>query len=193
MPQRFPSPVRSTAAFLLTTQPRRAVIAGGMNRELRFKDMQIRPFTKDDAEETAQMIAETLRTSNSRDYSEQYIESNIASHSADELIKASDERHMYVVCDGERIVGTGGIAGYWGSLTESILLTIFVLPEYQGKGVGRKIIETLEKDEYCLRAKRIEIPASITAVEFYRKMGYDYKNGNAEPEDGLMYRLEKFR
>lgn len=155
--------------------------------------MQIRPFTKDDAEETAQMIAETLRTSNSRDYSEQYIKSNIASHSADELIKASDERHMYVVCDGERIVGTGGIAGYWGSLTESILLTIFVSPEYQGKGVGRKIIETLEKDEYYLRAKRIEIPASITAVEFYRKMGYDYKNGNAVLEDGLMFRLEKFR
>lgn len=55
---------------------------------------------------------------------------------------------MYVVCDGECIVSTGGIAGYWGSLTESILLTIFVLPEYQGKGVGRKIIETLEKDVY---------------------------------------------
>ncbi|MBQ9483242.1 MAG: GNAT family N-acetyltransferase, partial [Ruminiclostridium sp.] len=101
--------------------------------------------------------------------------------------------HMYVVCEGDRIIGTGGIAGYWGSLTESILLTIFVLPEYQKKGVGRKKIETLEKDEYFLRAKRIEIPASLTAVDFYRKMGYDYKNGNTESEDGLMYRLEKFR
>ena len=155
--------------------------------------MEIRPFKPEDAEETAQIIAKTLRISNSKDYSEQYIEFNIASHSADELLKAAKERHMYVACDGERIVGTGGIAGYWGSFTESMLLTIFVLPEYQGKGVGRKIIETLEKDEFFLRAKRIEIPASITAVEFYRKMGYDYKNGNAQLEDGLMYRLEKYR
>ena len=155
--------------------------------------MQIRLFKPEDAEETAQVIAETLRVSNSKDYPEQFIEVNIASHSADELIKASNERHMYVVSEGERIIGTGGIAGYWGSLTESILLTIFVLPEYQGKGVGRRIIETLEKDEYFLRAKRIEIPASLTAVGFYRKMGYDYKDGNTEPEDGLMYRLEKFR
>jgi len=32
----------------------------------------------------------------------------------------------------------------------------------------------------------VEIPASITAVEFYRKFGYDYKNGKKHH-----YRLEK--
>ena len=100
---------------------------------------------------------------------------------------------MYVVCDQARIIGCGAIAGYWGSVTESILLTIFVLPEYQGKGIGKQIIHTLENDEFFLRAKRIEIPASITAVEFYRKMGYDYKNGIKELDDELVYRLEKFR
>ena len=179
--------------FLLTVWRCRDIIVTNINRNLEVKHMQIRSFRLEDAEETAQVIAKTLRVSNSKDYTEEYIEFNINSHSADELIKASNERHMYVVCEGDRIIGTGGIAGYWGSLTESILLTIFVLPEYQKKGVGRKIIETLEKDEYFLRAKRIEIPASLTAVDFYRKMGYDYKNGNTEPEDGLMYRLEKFR
>ena len=60
--------------------------------------------------------------------------------------------------------------------TESILLSIFVLPEFHGKGVGRKIINILETDEFYVRASRIEIPASITATEFYRKFGYDYKN-----------------
>ena len=155
--------------------------------------MEIRLFKPEDAEETALVIEKTLRVSNSKDYPEQFIEDNIASHSADELIKTSKERHMYVICDEDCIIGTGGIAGYWGSLTESILLTIFVLPEYQGRGLGKKLIETLEKDDYFLRAHRIEIPASLTAVDFYRKMGYDYKNGNSEPEEGLMYCLEKFR
>ena len=75
----------------------------------------------------------------------------------------------------------------------SILLSIFVLPEYQGKGIGKQIIQTLEQDEYFVRAKRIEIPASITAVEFYKKMGYDYKNGIAELDDEQLYRLEKYR
>ena len=68
-----------------------------------------------------------------------------------------------------------------------------MLPEYQGKGVGKQIIRTLEQDEFFLRAKRIEIPASITAVEFYKKMGYNYKNGIAEMDDEQLYRLEKYR
>jgi hypothetical protein len=43
------------------------------------------------------------------------------------------------------------------------------------------------------RAKRVEIPASITATPFYRKMGYDYKNGIDKPDDEGLLRLEKFR
>lgn len=155
--------------------------------------MEIRSFKPEDAAETARVVAETLRTSNSKDYTAEYIEANIASHSAEILTERAKESHMYVVCDDSRIIGCGAIAGYWGSTEESILLTIFILPEYQGKGIGRQLIETLERDEYFLRAKRIEIPASITAAEFYRKMGYDYKNGVAELDDELIYRLEKFR
>ena len=80
-----------------------------------------------------------------------------------------------------------------GKRTESILLCIFVLPEFHGKGIGRKIINTLEADEFYVRASRIEIPASITATEFYRKFGYDYKNGVKELDDENHYRLEKFK
>ncbi|MDE5556198.1 MAG: GNAT family N-acetyltransferase [Ruminococcus sp.] len=155
--------------------------------------MEIRRFQIKDATETAMIIAKTLKTSNSKDYSKEYIEANIVSHSAERLIERAKEGHMYVVCDDSQIIGCGAIAGYWGSTTESILLTIFVLPEYQKKGIGTKIIETLEQDEYFLRAKRIEIPASITAVKFYRKMGYDYKNGIVIVDDEQLYRLEKFR
>lgn len=156
--------------------------------------MTIRRFEQGDAAETAEVIAETLRVSNSKDYTPEYIDANIASHSADVLLERAKEGHMYVVCDGSKLIGCGAIAGYWGSVTESILLTIFVLPEYQGRGVGRQLIQRLEQDEYFLRAKRIEIPASITAVGFYQKMGYDYKNGIAElDEEEQLYRLEKFR
>lgn len=50
-----------------------------------------------------------------------------------------------------------------------------------------------QADEYALRAKRIEIPASITACAFYRKMGYDLKNGIDTVDAEQLYRLEKFR
>ena len=59
--------------------------------------------------------------------------------------------------------------------------------------VGRAIVETLEKDEFFVRAKRIEIPASITGVPFYLKMGYDYKNGITTPDEEHLIRLEKHK
>lgn len=155
--------------------------------------MEIRLFSPADAAQTADVIAKTLRVCNSKDYPPEMIEENIRTHSAPDLIRLSQEGHFYVVCDGDRIVGCGGIAGYWGSLTESILLTIFILPEYQGKGIGRQIIETLEQDEYFLRADRVEIPASILACPFYQKMGYTYKNGVTSPDEEGCVRMEKRR
>ena len=155
--------------------------------------MVIRRFENADAQRTFEMIAHTLRTVNIKDYSPQYIEDTVAQLMPDVLTERRANSHMYVICDGEKIIACGAIAGFWGSETESILLTIFVHPDYQGKGVGRKLIETLERDEYFLRADRIEIPASITAVGFYQKMGYDYKNGISTPDEEQHIRLEKYR
>ena len=155
--------------------------------------MNIRKFQNQDAEELAGVIATTMRTTNIKDYSPEQIENTISTLTAEKLIERSSWTNFYVVCDNNKIVGCGAIGTYWGKEDESSLFTIFVLPEYQGKGIGRKIIETLEQDEYFLRAKRVEIPASITAVNFYRKMGYDYKNGIAEIDNEHIYRLEKFR
>ena len=39
----------------------------------------------------------------------------------------------------------------------------------------------------------MEIPASITACEFYRKLGYDYKDGIRQLDKDNLYRLEKFK
>ena len=77
--------------------------------------MEIRRFQPEDAIETAQAIAKTLLISNSKDYSREYIESMIASHSAEIISERANDGHMYVACDGSQIIGRGAIAGYWGS------------------------------------------------------------------------------
>ena len=155
--------------------------------------MIIRNFTENDAEKVSAMIIRTLKTINSKDYSKESINALEMQLQPSHILERAAWTHFYVVEDNDTIIGCGAIGPYWGSETESSLFTIFVLQEYQGMGIGRKIIETLEQDEYFLRAKRIEIPASITAVNFYRKLGYDYKNGVDRPDEEQMYRLEKFR
>ena len=153
----------------------------------------IRRFCAEDAEEVVALIHKALRETNSKDYSAAFIEEEVRTLNKEWLLGRSQWTHAYVVCHGERIIGHGAIGPYWGSETESSLFTIFVLPAYQGQGVGRAIIETLEQDEFFLRAKRVEIPASITACDFYRKMGYTYKNGVDTPDEEGLYRLEKCR
>ena len=155
--------------------------------------MIIRQFNIQDANEVSDLIATTLRISNQKDYSEEYLEKDIQCLQPQDIIERANRQHFYIVEENGQIIGCGSIGSYWGKEDESNLFTIFVLPEYHGKGIGRKIIETLEQDEYFLRAKRIEIPASITTVEFYRKMGYEFKNGIAKVDDEQLYRLEKFR
>ena len=56
--------------------------------------------------------------------------------------------HLQLLTDDEKIVGVGMIGPYWNSQTESSFFTIFIDPDYKGKGLGRKIIETLKEDEY---------------------------------------------
>lgn len=99
--------------------------------------------------------------------------------------------HFYVLEKNDEIIACGAIGPYWGSETESSLFNIFVDDKYQGQGYGRKIIEVLEKDEFFTRANRIEVPASMSAIPFYRKMGYEHKNGELIYDDGH-FALEKF-
>lgn len=155
--------------------------------------MIIRRFNEQDAKEVSDLIRKTIRISNSKDYPAELMDQLIDYETPENVLQRASWTHFYVVVDNEQIIGCGAIGPYWGKEDESSLFTIFVLPEQQGKGIGRAIIETLEMDEYFLRAKRIEIPASITGVPFYLKMGYNYKNGITEPDEEHLIRMEKFR
>lgn len=101
------------------------------------------------------------------------------------------DAHFYVACNGDTVIGCGGITGYWGSTEESYLTSIFVLPDYQGNGVGRMIVEALEADQYFRRAWRTEVGSSLTAVHFYEKKGYEFKNGITDHDEYGVVRLEK--
>ena len=115
------------------------------------KKISFRKFRKGDEFAVSDVIVTTLAVSNSSDYSPEFIAENIKSHSPQVIASRAAESHFYIALDGKKIIGCGGITGYWGSKTESYLVSVFILPEYQGSAVGRRIIEALEADEYFLR------------------------------------------
>ena len=155
--------------------------------------MLIRKFKEEDAQEVSRLIIKTLRISNTKDYPAEMMEELALRMRPDNILDRASRTHFYVVEDDDAIVGCGAIGPYWDKEDESTLFNIFVLPECQGRGIGKKIVETLEQDSYALRAKRIEVPASITGLPFYLRIGYQYKNGVAKLDEDQLYKMEKYR
>ncbi|RRK10872.1 N-acetyltransferase [Lactiplantibacillus garii] len=155
--------------------------------------LTVRKFQDQDANAVTHLVAKTLRSSNAADYSAAYLNKLVQRMTPAWFCERAAATHFYVICAGPTIIATGAIGPYWGRQDESSLFTIFVDPQFQGRGCGRLIINTLEADPYFKRAHRIEIPASITAVNFYRRMGYHVKAGGPFPDEEGLYRLEKFR
>ena len=154
--------------------------------------MKIELIKENEFEELHKMIAKTVKISFKIYYPQKSIDYLINEVLTINNLKIrSNYTNFYVGKIDNKIIACGAIGPYWGSETESSLFTIFVDPDYQKMGYGRKIMETLEKDEYFLRADRIEIPASMVGIPFYKKMGYEFKNGELIYDDGH-FAMEKF-
>lgn len=153
--------------------------------------MKIELVKKEELKEVEEVIKKAAQETMSVYYPQCSVDYVIESLSGDNLKNRASWTHFYVAKIDDKIVGCGAIGPYWDSETESSLFNIFVDPDYQGKGIGKAIVKALEQDEYALRAKRIEIPASITGIPFYRKLGYEFKNQELIYDDGN-FKLEKF-
>ncbi len=68
-----------------------------------------RRFQEKDAEEVSALIIKTLRVTNIKDYSVEYIENDVAKFAPKDVIQRASQTHFYVVCEGEKIVGCGAI------------------------------------------------------------------------------------
>ena len=154
--------------------------------------MEIRIIKDDEFEEACSVMHRSIRKVFPPFYPKASPDYVIASLSVEKMKSRATWTHFYVAVLNGKIVGTGAIGPYWGSEIESSLFNIFVDPDYQKQGIGRQIVQVLEADEYGKRAKRIEIPAAIPAIPFYKKMGYEFKNDDFIFEDGH-FALEKFK
>ncbi len=155
--------------------------------------MLIRKFEEKDADTVSKLVGRNLLEVNIKDYPEPDMIEFAAYYNPETIKKVAEEGNMYVACEGKKILGCGAVTALNGSEKESIIVTFFILPEVHGTGVGRKIIEALEKDEIFLRADRIQVDASLTSHVFYKKMGYDYCGGIEISCNGEHYKMEKLK
>lgn len=143
-------------------------------------------------EQISNLIIQDLLTVNSNDYGIERVKKMAEDFTVEKLQNSlSKRKKVFVALIDDNVVGTAGIDKSWYSDDEYWILTVFVKSENHGQGIGKKLIEKIEEYATTLPVKKLIIPASITAHEFYYKLGYKYKDGKKELNDEDMYIMEK--
>ena len=145
-------------------------------------ELLIRQYRAHDAERVTEIIQRCLLEVNSRDYPPQIIDRLRAHYSAERVAELSGNRHVYVA-ETDRILGTVSRDG-------NKVYTMFVDPRCIGNGVGRQLMQYIEDLAAEEGHDYMETEASITAHDFYLRLGYTDLDEN-EGELGLTYSMRK--
>ena len=142
----------------------------------------IRPASEADLATIRHIVRTTIETV----YPQYYPAGAVAfflSHHNDETIRQDLAAGRVFLCeDGTQITGTV-------TIRENEILRLFVLPECQGKGYGRELLDFAEqavREQYPV----IRIDASFAAKSIYLKRGYketEYHKIRTENGDFLCY------
>ena len=128
-------------------------------------DPLIRTATRDDAPAISRVIIAALRESNAQDYSQEIIDLVEQSFSPAALLQLLTQRRVYVATIERRIVATA-------SLDQDVVRSVFVEPAYQGKGIGRQLMKSIQSSAIAEGRNLLRVPSSITAEGFYASLGF---------------------
>lgn len=146
--------------------------------------IEVRAFTPADAAGVAATIATTMRISNARDYRAERLEALIAYFTPAKLVHLATERRCLVAEAAGHVVGTG-------ALEDGELLTFFVHPAWQGRGVGSRLLAALEHEARASGLASLRVNASVTGAGFYERHGYRRTGAMVDGTAGLHVAMAK--
>ncbi|OQR31819.1 GNAT family N-acetyltransferase [Pseudomonas sp. Bc-h] len=128
-------------------------------------DCVIRRATDADAAAISIIVETALCESNAQDYSAEIIDQVVQNFSPAQILRFLTLRQVYVASVGGDVVGTGSLDG-------NTVRSVFVHPVWQGRGIGHRLMKTIESEAMRGGVERLRVPSSITAQGFYRSLGF---------------------
>ncbi len=125
----------------------------------------IRRFVPDDARAVTTLIGNTLLVSNTGDYTLEEISRLAAGYSSETMNALARSADVWVYEHDGVVQGVV-------CLDRSVLQAFFVAPDRQGRGVGRALMRVAEAAARRRGVAALEVPASLTGIGFYEKMGF---------------------
>ena len=126
--------------------------------------IQIRRATAEDAKAVYEIVLRAVQETNARDYPASVID-RLALTLPEKVASKLHEWEAYVAAVDGRVVGTGSLNGQEVS-------SVFVHPDYQGRGIGAKLMDAIESGANIQPGSALILQSSITAQPFYAKRGF---------------------
>jgi len=144
--------------------------------------MKIREFQDKDAKGVCEIIKKCDAEIASKDYSKKIIEWWISKTTPERILKNSKVRKCFVAVYGKKVVG-------YGDLEKNELKRLHVIPEFQKKGIGTKLIEEIEKFAIKKKIPKLILESTINAEKFYNKCGFEKVEIKNCEYDGEKFKL----
>lgn len=154
--------------------------------------MIIRPFDNKDAKGWVECHYSTVHGLAIKDYSKDICDKWATPIDNERILEVTNTGHDTVRFVAEENNVIIGIGEYVPDNNE--LRACYVHANTAQKGVGRSLVEKLETHAKQNGVKFFELDSSITAVPFYKKIGYDViEEGEHELSTGLIMKCYKMR
>lgn len=125
----------------------------------------IREYNEKDLERLKFIVHTTVKDAYTGIYPEEAVEYFLNLHSKENMEKDIPKGCTFILESEGKIIASG-------SIVENEIKRVFVLPEHQGRGYGRKIMERIEKAALRNGVRRVELCASLPSKDFYLALGY---------------------
>lgn len=135
------------------------------NRDPTGGECIIRPTLPSDASEISRVIIHALRENNSRDYTPEIIARVERSFAPEAIRDFLTTRTMFTAEIAGQIMGTA-------SLDQNVVRTVFVAPDAQGRGIGRRLMAAVLREAEARHVAVLSVPSTVTAEPFYARLGF---------------------
>ncbi len=144
--------------------------------------MKTEKFNIVDLDELYSFIVHTIKVSYFAYYPEEAIAHFIEYSNTNDILEDAEKNYIIVIKDNNTIVATG-------TLVYTHIKRVFVNPKYQGKGLGKLIMNDLEEKARANHLKLVELHSSLYAKQFYDSLNYKmFKIGKVKVKNGeLLY------
>ena len=153
------------------------------------KGIKIRKFRREDAAEVCNLVRETFLKFVAPSFSKKGVRKYLASLTPETFVGMAKGSLKYVAVEEGKIVGV-----VFGNYKNGSIGLLFVRKDMVRKGIGRLLLNKIEKEMKKKGVKAIKLNASLYAVPFYEKMGYK-KSRCVVKKDGQIHQpmIKKFK